>query len=325
MTNATHAAGPVAVGKGLDRLRRVDQRLAALVGLLVLAVIVFSFAAPGFGTVSNLLNVGRQSATLIVVGVGLSLILLAGELDLSVGAVVALVATIVAQAVTAWSVPTPVAILIGLAAGALVGVVNGLLTLAVKIPSFLATLGTLSILQGLALVVSISPVAVHDGTLSALFLGDLAGIPRVLFYAAVVVAAAVVLTRRSQFGLWTRAVGSGDEMSRLAGLPVARQKFMVFVIGGLCSAIGGVILVGRTGFGEALSTPSLGIDALAAVILGGTRLGGGKGSIAGTIVAALLIGVISSGVQGMGLSSAGQDITRGVVIGAAVLFMRRSR
>lgn len=302
----------------------VEPRLLLLAGVLVGLVLLFSVLAPGFGSPANLADVLRQNVTLVVVAVGLTFVLLAGELDLSVGAITALVSVLVAHAVTAWGLPAVPAVALGLLVGTGLGAVNALLVLGLKIPSFLSTLAILGVVQGLALTVSLSAVDVA-GRLGGLFSGRLLGIPLVILYGALVVFVASVALSRSRFGLWLRATGSDHEMARLVGLPVARHRAAVFAISGLCAGIGGVILVGRTGFGDALSMPGLGIDALAAVILGGTRLGGGRGSIAGTVLAAILIGFLGSGIQAVGLPSSGQDIVRGVVIGAAVLLMRAPR
>ncbi len=301
-----------------------EPRLVVLACVLLGLVVLFSILAPGFGSPANLADVLRQNVTLVVVAVGLTFVLLAGELDLSVGAITALVSVLVAQSVTAWGLPTAAAVALGLAVGTALGAVNALLVLGLKIPSFLSTLAILGVVQGLALTVSLSAVDVA-GRLGASFSGSVLGIPVVIVYGATVVVLASVALSRSRFGLRIRAIGSDQEMSRLVGLSVARHRAAVFAISGLCAGIGGVILVGRTGFGDALSMPGLGIDALAAVILGGTRLGGGRGSLAGTVLAAVLIGFLASGIQAVGLPSSGQDIVRGVVIGAAVLLMRPPR
>lgn len=302
----------------------MEPRLLVLAAVLVGLIVLFSVLAPGFGSPTNLADVLRQNVTLVVVAVGLTFVLLAGDLDLSVGAVTALVSVLVAQSVTAWGLPAIAAVALGLAVGTGLGAVNALLVLGLKIPSFLSTLAMLGVVQGLALTVSLSAVDVA-GRLGTGFSGSVLGIPIVVLYGAVVVFVASVALSRSRFGLRLRATGSDQEMSRLVGLSVTRHRAAVFAISGLCAGIGGVVLVGRTGFGDALSMPGLGIDALAAVILGGTRLGGGRGSIAGTVLAALLIGFLASGIQAVGLPSSGQDIVRGVVIGAAVLLMRPPR
>ncbi|MDT5080238.1 MAG: ribose transport system permease protein [Mycobacterium sp.] len=302
----------------------IEPRLLLLAGVLVGLVVLFSVLAPGFGSPANLADVLRQNVTLVVVAVGLTFVLLAGELDLSVGAITALVSVLVAQSVTAWGLPVVPAVLLGLVVGTGLGAVNALLVLGLKIPSFLSTLAILGVVQGLALTVSLSAVDVA-GRLGAAFAGSIVGMPVVILYGALVAVVASVMLSRSRFGLWLRATGSDQEMARLVGLSVARHRAAVFAISGLCAGIGGVIVVGRTGFGDALSMPGLGIDALAAVILGGTRLGGGRGSIAGTVLAAVLIGFLASGIQAVGLPSSGQDIVRGVVIGAAVLLMRPPR
>jgi ribose/xylose/arabinose/galactoside ABC-type transport system permease subunit len=302
----------------------VDPRLVVLAAVLICMVVLFSALAPGFGSPANLVDVVRQNVTLVVVAVGLTFVLLAGELDLSVGAVTALISVLVAQAVTAWGIPVVPAVVLGLVVGTGLGAVNALLVLGLKIPSFLSTLAILGVVQGLALTVSLSSVDVA-GKLGTGFSGNVAGLPVVIIYGAVVVVVATFALSRSRFGLWLRATGSDQDMARLVGLPIVRHRAAVFLISGLCAAIGGLILVGRTGFGDALSVPGLGVDALAAVILGGTRLGGGRGSIAGSVLAALLIGFLASGIQAVGLPSSGQDIVRGVVIGAAVLLMQPPR
>jgi ribose/xylose/arabinose/galactoside ABC-type transport system permease subunit len=297
-------------------------RLAVLAALVLLVALAFAIYTPTFLSSGNLRGMARDMAVLAIVALGATFVIIAGEIDLSVGSIVALVSLILAL-VLSDGMPTPLALLLALGVGAAAGAVNGLLTLHLKIPSFLATLGILSIAQGAAIALSAQPVPVPTGSFTRLFGGDVAGVPLGLLYAVAFAALSFVVLRSTRFGMRTRAVGSDDAAARMIGLDPTRTKYLVFVVAGLASAIGAILFVGRTGYGLALSSTDLLLDVLAAVMLGGSRLGGGKGSVVGTVLGAALITVALSGISGLGVDPGYQQIAKGAVIGLVVLFMRR--
>jgi ribose/xylose/arabinose/galactoside ABC-type transport system permease subunit len=300
----------------------VRARLILLTALIVAVAAVFSFLIPNFLTANSVANLLRQASVTAIVAFGATFVIVAGEIDLSVGSVVSLVAVL-----TAWtsrnSNPVPVMMVSAVATGLAIGAVNGFLILKLRVPSFLATLGMLSIVKGLAMTVSLQPIAVRSLDFIKFFSISLAGIPMPFFIVIVLFAVSFLLLNYSHFGVHTRAIGSNEKAARLAGLNTARHKYIVLMLGSLLAAIGGVVLAGRTNYGMAQSAGGLELDVIAAAILGGSRLGGGAGSIIGTTLGAVLLTMIFVGIANMGLPGPYQDIAKGALIGIATLLMRR--
>ena len=301
---------------------RLSPRIALLLASIAVALVAFSLLVPQFLTPNSLTNLLRQASVLSIVATGATFVIVAGEIDLSVGVVAALVSVLTALASRG---DFAIAQIIGyaLAVGLAVGLVNGFLVLMLRVPSFLATLGMLLVIKGAAMTISLQPMAVRNIPFIQFFRLSPLGIPMPFLIALVVFAAALLLMRRSSFGVWTRAVGSNEGAARLAGLATARHKYLVLVLGALMAALGGVVLAGRTNYGIAMSATGLELDVIAAVVLGGGRLGGGVGSIVGTLLAALLLTIIFTGVATVGLAGPYQDILKGILIGAAIILMRK--
>ena len=321
-------SNPDRMGKerpGLYRGRWADAsflRIITLVCLIVVVGAVFGYLAPHFLSTTSLINIGRQATVMTIVALGVTFVIIAGEIDLSVGAVVALVSVLTAW-LSRYGYSVPVMLLVALATGLSVGVVNGLLSLKLRVPSFLATLGTLSIIKGIAMTMTLEPIPLRTISFIKFFMISPLGIPMPVIIALLLFVVSIVLLNYSRFGIRTRAVGSNEGAARLAGLNTTRQKYLVFVLGSVFAAVGGVVLAGRTNYGMAQAAGGLELEVIAAAILGGARLGGGVGSVTGTLLSSVLLTMIFMGIATVGLPGPYQDMAKGAAIGLAVLLMRR--
>ena len=225
--------------------RLLGSRVAILVLLIVAVMALFSFLVPNFFSPNMIVNIARQASVLGVVALGASFVIIAGEIDLSVAAVVALVSVLIGR-MAGYGFPLPAIIVVAVCTGLVVGLLNGFLSLRLLVPSFLATLGTMSIARGVALTVAYEPVPIRNRLFGEIFWLTPAGIPMPVLIALILLVLAYVLMNHTRFGLATRAVGSSENASRLAGLDTLRHKYRVFVLGSVFAALGGVLLAGRT-------------------------------------------------------------------------------
>lgn len=300
----------------------ISPRLLLLVGLIVVIGAVFSWLAPNFMTQASLINVVRQATVIWIVAMGATFVIAAGEIDLSVAPVVALV-SVLAALMFRYGYPVSVVMLAALGTGVVVGAVNGLLTLQLGVPSFLATLGTMSVVRGLAWEISLEYIPVRSLAFIKFFRMSPLGVPMPIVIALALTVVTGLLLHFSRFGIRTRAVGSNEDAARLAGLKVTQHKYMVMILGSVMAAVGGIVFMGRTNYGMPSAASGLELRVIAAVILGGTRLGGGVGSVVGTTLGALLLTVIFVGIATLGLPGPYQDVARGGAIVLAILLMRR--
>lgn len=317
-------------GRSLARTIAGHQHAALLIALVLLSV-AFSILSPVYLTSANALNIGRQIAITSVVAFGATIVIIAGEIDLSVGSVMGLTSVLVG--IVLHGTPTSansldanvlLALVAGLALGIGVGLFNGAVTVFGRIPSFIVTLGTLSIARGLALSYG---TGVPDPITSRAYLaafgdGQVLGIPVLIIYTFVTLAVTTFLLRGTLFGIQVYATGGNAEAARLAGIPIRRVKLAALALGGLLAGFAGVLGTARV----QTALPQLGngieLDAIAAAVLGGTRFSGGYGTVIGTLLGAVLIGVINNGLTLMSVSSTYQLVIKGVVIIVAVLLDR---
>ncbi|MEO5778284.1 MULTISPECIES: ABC transporter permease [Arthrobacter] len=302
-------------------LRRVDLRRflannGALVGLLVLCLALF-IATPDFLTGPNLLNIGIQVSTVAVLAFGMTFVIVAGGIDLSVGSVAALSAMVSGWFFASANLPGGVALLAGLVTGLLVGVVNGLASAYGKLPSFIATLAMLSIARGLTLVISDGRPIKTAPEVSFLG-GNLGPIPMPIIVLVVAALVAAFILNRTVLGRSMYAVGGNKEAARLSGLPVQRIIVVVFGLAGLFAALAGLLLAGRLDSAQPQAAAGYELDAIAAVVIGGASLAGGLGRISGTFVGALVLVVIRNGLNLLNVTSFWQQVVIGVVIALAV-------
>ncbi len=301
-------------------LRRIlaGREAGTAAGLLALCTALW-IATPYFATAANLANVAEQSAIVGVIAIGMTFVILTAGIDLSVGSLVALAGVVMGSALQhQW--PLPVALGVGLLVGAMAGTVNGLLITVGKLPPFIATLGMMSAARGLALILADGrPISGFPATLRALATSSLFGIPGpVLFMVALYSIAHVVLTRTVP-GRYVYAIGGNEEAAALAGVDVRRYKTMVYAISGLSASICAILLVARLNSAQPIAGMGYELDAIAAVVIGGTSLLGGSGSVVGTLIGALIMSVLRNGLNLLGVSSYVQQVAIGVVIVVAVL------
>lgn len=297
-------------------------RFVALVAMIVATSIVFSVLIPNYLSANSLINVLRQSSVIAIVSLGATFVIVSGEIDLSLGSVVALVAVLTAWVSRLGLSVAPMLVAAALA-GMAIGTLNGLVVLKLRVPSFLATLGTMSIASGAAMTLSLQPIPVRSLSFVNFFGWSVIGIPMPVVIAIILVAGAASVTRKSRYFIRLRATGSNENAARLAGIATLRQKYSALLIGSVFAAAGGVVLAGKTNYGIAQSGAGMELDAIAAVILGGGRLGGGAGTIIGTTLGALLLTMIFAGIATVGLSGPYQDIAKGLAIALAILLTRR--
>jgi len=311
-------AGRRSAGSGLLQLGRHPEVGVALV-ILALAVVITAIN-PNFATSGNIFNLLRAVAITGIVAVGMTFVLIAGELDLSVGSNVAL------SGVTAFTVaahlPWPLAVPVGLLVGGAVGFVSGLLITRVGINSFIVTLGMLSVARGLALLVTQGLPVDGPSQLQALGQGAVGPVPvQVVLLLVIAVVGQLVLTR-TVFGQQVQAVGDNREAAHLSGIPVSRVKISCLVIVGLLAGLAGLIRGAQLGVGEPNAAVGLELDVIAAVIIGGTSLAGGRGSVIGALLGAVLLGVIQNAFVLLHLSNFLQVLSTGAIIVLAAAFDR---
>jgi ribose/xylose/arabinose/galactoside ABC-type transport system permease subunit len=293
---------------------------ASPLALLALAVAVVAVVEPRVLDGSNPKDIVTQASPIAILALGAMVVLLTGGIDLSAGYGVAMVAVIMVGAMSdGTSLVEAIAIAVGV--GLALGLVNGVLVGVVRIPAFIATLATFGAVQGVALSQAKSAtMIVSDPTLLRIGTGTLLGIPSPIVIAAVVAVVLAVLLRQTRFGVRTYALGSEEpEAARLSGVPVARHLVLVYALAGVLTAITAVVLAGRAG----VVAPNLGgisllLDAIAATILGGTSIFGGRGTVLGTLLGAIVIALITNALRVSGADASSLDLWRGAIIGVAL-------
>ena len=298
--------------------------LGTLFGLTII-VVVFSWLSPVFLTAPNLINILQQSSINACIALGMTLVIVSGGIDLSVGPIAALAAVVAATLMVA-NVPIPLAIMAALGVGALCGLFNGMLVAYAGLQPFIVTLGGLSLYRALALIFTDgNPAFGIPPEFRALTNGVLMGIPTPVIIVAVIALLCWIVLNKTPLGEYLMAVGGNEEAARIAGVPVARTKISAFVISGVLAAVAALILVGRLGAAE----PTLGtlweLDAIAAAAIGGASLMGGKGSIVGTILGAIILGSLRNGLTLMNVQAFYQLLATGIIIIAAMLIDSATR
>lgn len=321
MTKTIVSSAPMRTGV-LQRLewRRYVIYIGFVVVFLLFAVLL---GGQGFLSPQNLVNIVSQSSIILVIAVGMTFVISAGEIDLSVGSTAGLASVVCAMAISAFGLIP--GILAGLLTGIVVGAINGGLVSLLGIPSFLVTLGMLGVAVGTAQYVTNSaPQPILNDTFNTIFGSGSAGMLSVLILWAVVtvLVGAVVLTR-TRFGRQVLATGGNRSAAEYTGVRTKRIKFTVLLLSGALAGLGGMLYAGRLQSGRFEWGDGDELSAIAAVILGGTSLFGGSGTVVGTAVGALLIGLINNGLVLAGLDSSQQQIVRGVIIILAVALARK--
>ena len=324
-------AEPIPQGSSLaSRLKRLGTlRASGLVWVLLAMVVVATLVNPSFINPINIVNVMRQMALFGIVAIGMTMVILTAGIDLSVGSVVAVAAVVCAIMLDAgmpvWSV-----VLAGLAIGAALGAINGAVITIGRVPPFIMTLGMMVIGRGSAMTISGGhPVHFREASASFAWLGQgtMLGLPVPVWVFMLVAAIAYFMLRYTPFGRNLYAVGSNPEAARLSGINVRLTIFSVYVISGFLAGLTALIMISRLTVGEPVVATGLELEAIAITVIGGTSLFGGEGSVIGTILGAAIITVLANMLNLFGVSPFTQQIVKGVIIVAAVLFetYRRNR
>ena len=300
------------------------QRVGILVGLAVICT-TLAIMTPSFATTGNLINVARQISINGILAVGVTYVLLTGGVDLSLGSVVALAGVVAATLARPGEYPLAVPILLGILAGAACGAVNGVVVTWGKVAPFIATLGMMTVARGLALVLSGGRPVSNVSPAFARLGGDFAGIPVPVLVLGGVAAGSWLFLTNTRLGRYVYAVGGNENAARAAGISVARVKLFAYTTCGAMAGLAGVVLAARITAGQPNAGVAYELDAIAAVVIGGTSLSGGVGGIGGTILGALLMGVINNGLDLLNVSSYYQQIVKGGIIIGAVWLDRRNK
>lgn len=294
------------------------RRLGTLAGLFGLCLLLW-ILTPHFLTVSNLLNVLEQTSINAIVAVGMTYVIISGGIDLSVGSLLALAGVVLATLLHE-GVSIPVAMAAALGVGAVFGSLSGVAITWGRLPPFIATLGMMSIARGCALLFTEGrPVSGFEPEFRAIATARIVGIPAPVFVTAAVYVAGHMVLSETRFGRYVYALGGNEEATRLSGVNVRFYKTAVYAVSGLTSAIAAVLLTARLNSAQPIAGIMYELDAIAAVVIGGTSLVGGEGSLGGTLIGALIMGVLRNGLNLLSVSSFMQQVVIGLVIIGAVL------
>jgi ribose transport system permease protein len=305
-------------------LKNSLAKYKSLFGLVILCLVI-SVMAPRFLTVNNLRNVMTQVSVNAVIAAGMTFVILTGGIDLSVGSILAVCGAI-AAVISKSSGSIFMAIIVTLIVGAIIGLINGLIIAKGKIQAFIATLATMTIFRGVTYVYTNgTPVSGLGQSFMMLGNDKILGIPIPVIVMIVIFAASYYILTQIRYGRYVYALGGNEDSARLSGINTQRIKTMVYVLSGIMAAISGIIVTSRIGSASPNAGTGFELDAIAAVVLGGTSLAGGEGSIIGTIIGAVIIGVLNNGLNLMNVSPFYQLIVKGLVILLAVMVDKKSK
>lgn len=296
-----------------------SRTIYSFVGLLIM-VVVSSFTVNKFMTFDNIITIFRQASTLFILSAGLTATILMAEIDLSVGAASGFIGCVCAQFLKA-ETSVPLVFLLGIALGALVGLVNGFLTGTVKMPSFIATYGLSWVLAGLSVIVMNGAVifGLPEG-FTWFGTGYVGPIPVIVLIAFVIVAMAYFLLHRTTFGRDIYSYGFNPDAALYSAVPVKTTIYTAFILSGITAGLGGLLMMARLNAADATMGDAYGLQTVAAVVIGGTSLLGGEGGIVGTIIGALLLTIVVNVMNLLGISSFAQPMVVGLLILAVVMF-----
>jgi ribose transport system permease protein len=297
--------------------RKAFTRNLGILPILIAFFLVFWILTPNFRSFANMMNIFRATSINLVIATGMTIVILTGGIDLSVGAIAALTAVVALKLslTTASFLAVPAALLTGMVAG----LINGGLVAYVGLPPFIATLGAMTYLRGAAFLLC-NGVSIINSDLSFAWLGNdyLGPFPWLMVTAVLVVLVAYWVLRKTVYGMRIYSVGGNLQAARYTGIKVQNMLLSAYVISGLCSALGGVMIASRLYSANGLIGNGYELDAIAAAIIGGTSFTGGKGTVIGTLFGALIMGILNNGLTILGVSYYSQQVVRGVVIIAAV-------
>jgi ribose/xylose/arabinose/galactoside ABC-type transport system permease subunit len=292
---------------------------------LIMLVVFFSVMSPVFLSTANFANIGRQTTLVTIIAVGMTFVIIAAEIDLSVASILKLSGVCAALFMQNFGDNWVLGALVGLLVGLLIGLVNGLLTTRLGIPSFLVTLGMLGVAKGLAFVITGTAAVLMDNQtfFTVFYEGSVFGIPVPIIWSAVILIAGGLLLHFSTFGRKVYATGGNKTAARYSGINTARVKVICFMLTGVLAALAALIFAAEGHAARPDSLDGLELDVIASVILGGTSLFGGRGTMIGTLIGSLIIGVLNNGLVIIGVSSSWQIAVKGAIIILAVAFSKR--
>jgi ribose transport system permease protein len=319
-------------GKQNPLFQFIRENLGITIGLIILCLILVIYDITQqrtvFLTTNNIMNVLRQVATNIYIACGMTMIIILGGIDLSVGSVVGLSGCVTAMLIAYNSWPIAAAVAAGLVMGLLSGAFNGFVISKTTIPPFIVTLAMMNIARGACYVyTNAQPIRIMSETFNFIGSGYIGVVPVPVIYLIVIVIIASFIMNRTKLGRHIYAVGGNPTAAKFSGIKNGRILFFAYLFSGLMSAISGIVLASRMFSGQPTAGQSFEMDAIAAVVLGGTSMSGGVGKIGGTVIGALIIGVLNNGLNLLNINSFWQYIVKGVVILIAVYvdFLKKSR
>lgn len=308
----------------MERVRELAQRFGLLVSFLLLCA-VLTILSDRFLTVSNIVNVLRQSTINGIIAIGMTYVILTAGIDLSVGAVLAL-CTVVAADLLQREIAVPLAVSGGLGLGVVLGLLNGLIITKANVPPFVTTLGMMTVARGLALTYTQGrPITGLPDAFRFMGTGSLGPVPMPIVIAAFAFLIGYILLNRTEVGKYILALGNNPVAARYGGIAVDRYTAFVYAVSGMLSALAGMILVARLNSAQPTAGLAYEFDAIAAVVVGGTSFAGGEGGLGGTLLGALVIAVLNNGLNLLDVSSFYQPVVTGIVIALALLLYRTIR
>lgn len=290
-----------------------------LLAIIIVLYLVFSIYATGFISLNNQMNILRDAATIGIAAWAMTLIIISGEIDVSVGPMVAFISVILAYLMQ-YAIPLPLALILALCLGAALGSVAGVLRGWFNVPSFVATLGLWSALRGMGLFMTNAlPVPIDENAVLDWLGGQVLGLPVSAVIMLILFVIFQFISKKTAFGRSVYAIGGNASAAQLCGINVKRIRVLLFTLAGLLAAVTGILLAARLGSGNAGAASGLEFDVIAAVVVGGTALSGGRGSMLGTLLGVLVITLIGNGLVLLGINSFFQQVVRGMIIVLAVL------
>ena len=292
----------------------------AIIVIFIVLFVVMSIFAPNFFTGNNMVNILRQVSISGICAVGMTLVMLTGGIDLSVGAILGVSGVLTAMMMLK-GIPSLLASIIALALGVVIGGITGAIIHYIEIPPMIATLGTMTSLRGVAyLITGGTPVFGFDESYSKIGQGHVGVIPIPVIILAIVYVIGIFVLSKTKFSRYVYGIGGNQEVARLSGIKVARVKIAVYAISGFCSALAGLVMLGRVNSGQPRAGESYEMDVITAVVLGGVSLNGGVGNLSHVIFGVLIIGVLTNGMTMMAVDDYWQRVVKGLILLLAVSF-----
>jgi len=306
---------PLTIKKISRRILNAARYYTVPLGALIFFCVIMTIASPNFLKIDNLLNILRQVSINGMLALAMTFVILTGGIDLSVGALLAFTGTLAAGIISKNNFPVPLAIIIALSAGTLVGAINGIIISTSKIAPFIVTLATMNVIRGLAYIYTGGlPIRVVMPSFNVIGQGYIGPIPNPVLYFLILYIILDFMLKRTSFGRHVYSIGDSPDASWFAGINVNRTKFFVYTLTGFITAIAGIVLSSRMYSGQPTAGQGYELDAVAACVLGGASMSGGTGRLTGTLYGALVIGVLNNGLNILNINSFWQLIAKGLVI-----------